>query len=339
MNVPTASETTAVESYRVRRMQPSDASGVVACLRSIYGSTYVHPELYNPAEIVRLNESLQLVSVVTVDATEQVVGHYALERPQLSRIAEAGVAVVLPEHRHHQLMERMRVVLEQEAATLQLVGLFGHAVTNHTFSQRVDERFQEEPCALSLGWSPRTFHNLAEPLSQRMSELLYFKYLKRPSQATIFLPAHHAVWCMRIYEELGIAVTNVPGESPQGSGELTVTTRRDLGRAVVHVKRLGENSIETIESLVEDLSHQGAEAIFLELPLAQAGTPGVCLAAESLGFFFSGIGPSFAEDGDALRLQKLSAPLDPSLILVQSAHARDLLGYVVAERGRVRDLR
>jgi hypothetical protein len=338
MNAPTASETSAFDPYCVRRMQPSDASGVVACLRSIYGSTYVHPELYDPAEIVRLNESLQLVSVVTIDASEQVVGHYALERPQLSQIAEAGVAIVLPEHRHHQLMERMRVVLEQEATRLQLVGLFGHAVTNHTFSQQVDERFQEEPCALSLGWSPRTFHNLAEPLPQRMSELLYFKYLKRPTEATVFLPEHHADWCMRIYEELGLTVINEPGELPQGSGQLTVTSRRDLGRAVVQVKQLGENSIETIESLVDDLSHQGAEAIFLELPLAQAGTPVACLAAESRGFFFSGIGPSFAEDGDALRLQKLRAPLDPNLILVESAHARDLLGYVVAERARIAGL-
>ena len=319
-------------------MQPPDAPGIVACLRSIYGVTYVHPELYDADEIVRRNETHQLISVVALSETGQVVGHYALQRPQLSQIAEAGVAIVLPEHRRHQLMERMREVLEQEAATLQLVGLFGHAVTNHTFSQRVDERFQEEPCAVSLGWSPRTFHNLAEPLPQRMSELLYFKYLRRPRVVNVYMPEHHADWCGRIYAELGLSAASQPGEPPIGIGQVTVNARRDLGRAVLQIQSLGENSIETIASLTQDLTRRGVEAIFLELPLSQTGTPAACLAAESLGFFFSGIGPSFAEDGDTLRLQKLMTPLDPSLVLVESAHARDLIAYVVAERNRVASL-
>jgi hypothetical protein len=311
-----------------------DAEGVVSCLRKIYGTTYVHPELYDPDEIRRRNETFELVSVVAVNSDDEVIGHYALERPGLPPIAEAGVAVVLPEYRHHALMERMRVLLEQEAVDLDLIGLFGHAVTNHTFSQKVDERFQEEPCAISLGWSPKTFHNLAEPMPQRMSELLYFKYLRRPSSTTVYLPQRHAEWLKQLYGVLKVSVEEGDAEAPTGMGEVKVVARRDLGRANFQVETVGKNSHETIASLTEDMQRQGIEAVFLELPLAQPGTPALCESAESLGFFFSGLGPSFAADGDVLRLQKLTSSLDIDLILVESDHAKDLLAYVKAERQR-----
>jgi hypothetical protein len=62
----------------------------------------------------------------------------------------------------------------------------------------------------------------------------------------------------------------------------------------------------------------------------------VCRAAEEEGFFFSGLGPAFAGDGDALLLQFLVEDIDPSLLQVASPFAKDLLGYVGSERERVR---
>ena len=58
-------------------------------------------------------------------------------------------------------------------------------------------------------------------------------------------------------------------------------------------------------------------------------------AAEAEGFFFSGIGPLFAPDGDVLRLQYLRSPLDPTLLQIYSPFARELLDYVIQERQRV----
>lgn len=321
--------------YTVRPLLPADAPGVVACVRQVYGSTYIHPEFYDPDEIVRRNESARLVSAVALDNQGNVVGHYALERPDLREIAETGVAIVLPGHRHHQLMESMREVLERAAAQLKLSGVYGHAVTNHTFSQHVVERFHEEPCAVSLGWSPKTFHNLPEVLPQRMTDLLYFKFLRKPEQVTVHLPEHHAGWCRRIYDELQVQAVAGQPAATIGPGQIVVDVRRDLGRALLRVQTVGENSTDTIASLTEDFSERGAEVIFLELPLAQPGTPALCVGAERLGYFFSGIGPSFASDGDVLRLQKLNVPLDASLILVESDHARGLLKYVLQERERI----
>jgi hypothetical protein len=79
----------------------------------------------------------------------------------------------------------------------------------------------------------------------------------------------------------------------------------------------------------------GVEAIFLELPLAQAGTPELCRAIEQVGFFFSGIGPCFDDAGDALRLQFLNVELDMDVLQLHGRFAQELAAYVARERERV----
>jgi hypothetical protein len=73
----------------------------------------------------------------------------------------------------------------------------------------------------------------------------------------------------------------------------------------------------------------------LELPLAQPGTAEVARAAEAEGFFFSGVGPAFAPDGDSLLLQFVAEDLDLSLLQIDDPFARDLLAYVGGESARV----
>src|SRR5262249_11978427 len=132
------------------------------------------------------NQTGSLISIVALDSDDEVVGHYALERPDArSEVAESGEAMVLPKHQHHHLLEGMRVVLEEEAERLNLAGIFGRTVTNHIFSQLAVERFGELPCGVSLGRTPKAFCNMQQALTQRMSIVFYFKYLRRPKEAVL----------------------------------------------------------------------------------------------------------------------------------------------------------
>jgi len=54
-----------------------------------------------------------------------------------------------------------------------------------------------------------------------------------------------------------------------------------------------------------------------------------------LGFFFSGVLPHSAPDGDFLRLQYLNAPLDLERLHLSSPFARELLTYVLQDQERV----
>src|SRR5581483_3959174 len=258
------------------------------------------------------------------------------ERPGLGVVAEEGEAMVLPEHRHEHLMEGMRGLLGQEAHRLGLIGLFGQAVTNHVFTQRVHDRFGLRPCALSLGELPRTFHNMAEPLPQRMSLLIGFKYLRMPTQVVVHLPDHHRAMGSRIYDQFQVPVELQKPSAAEGLGQVVVDAVPEQQAATIRVLRVGADTAADISQARRKLSEKSnTEAIFLELPLAQSGTPQLCQAVERDGFFFSGIGPSFAADGDVLRLQWLGVTLDLALLQIENPLSKELLAYVASERERV----
>src|SRR5947209_6086397 len=109
MSVPSSSAVP-MNGYAIRRFGPGDAAGVVRLVELVYGHTYYPVDLYDPVQIVRLNEAGKLTSIVALDSAGQVIGHYALERPRLGAIAEASDAIVLPEYRHHHVLEQMRVL-------------------------------------------------------------------------------------------------------------------------------------------------------------------------------------------------------------------------------------
>jgi hypothetical protein len=323
--------------YAVRRVRPEDLAGVADLVRRVYGDSYViHTELYHPDQIARLNQEGRLVSVVALEPGGSVVGHYALELPDpAGAVAESGEAMVLPEHQHHRLLERMRVLLEGEAQRLGLRGIFGRTVTNHVYSQKAVERFGERPCGVSLGRTPRTFRNMPEPLPQRMSAVFYFKYLGRPGADPVYLPPRHREICQRIYGQFGSGPD--PGEPrpPRGEGRHRVDFHPELQRGIIQVRRVGQDTAEAVCRARQELCRGGrAEVVYVELPLRQPGTPAVCEAAEVDGFFFSGVAPLYLECGDALRLQYLAVELDASLLQIENPFARELLAYAERERGR-----
>jgi hypothetical protein len=330
-------QTASEENYFVRRLRPEDAEGVVQCVRGVYGDSYlIHTELYHPEQIVKLNETGYLISVVALDANGKVVGHYALERPHMqSRVAESGEAMVLPEHQHHHLLERMRVVLEEEGTRLSLSGIFGRTVTNHVFSQKAVERFGERPCGVSLGRTPKTFHNTKQALPQRMSIVFYFKYLRPTERVLLHVPEEHREICTKAYRQFGVTAEFAPTGHVVGSGQLETNYHDELLRGKIFVSKVGRDTSGQIEQVAAQLLGQGAEVIFLDLPAAQAGTQEVCLAAEEAGFFFCGMAPDFFPDGDAIRMQCLHVEIDISLLQIENPFARELLAYVEGERRRV----
>jgi hypothetical protein len=322
--------------YTVRRFAPADAPGVARLFELIYGATYYPPDLYEPLQIIQLNADEKLVSVLALDATEEVVGHYALERPHLGTVAEASDAVVRPDCRHHHLMEEMRLVLRQEAERLGLTGLVGYPVTNHVFSQKAEEHIGAHPCGVALGLWPNSFHNMPEPLPQRMSFVIYFRYLRRPERVVHVATRHHEV-CERICRKHGVTVEVCEAAPAEGTGQLGLEHAPEVQTGTIRVHRVGADTAAAVRAAREKLCDGfGARALTLELPLSQPGTAEVCRAAESDGFFFSGLGPAFAGDGDMLLLQFLAEDLDLSLIQIDSPFAQELLGYVGQEWQRAR---
>jgi serine/threonine-protein kinase RsbW len=145
----------------------------------------------------------------------------------------------------------------------------------------------------------------------------------------------------RIYGHLDTSVTwEVPATGDGGAsdepGEVAVSFYPSWGFGSISVEQPGSASPAEIRRAWRDLCDlAGAEAVYLELSLARPETPALCSAAESAGFFFAGLGPQFAPDGDVLRLQFLNTALDTSQIQLLDPFAKELLAYIDSERARV----
>lgn len=333
------SETSPSESsthlFTIRCFCSDDADGVTRLVEGVYGDTYYPRDLYAPQKIVELNAADKLVSIVALDSAREIIGHYAFERPDLGAVAEASDAIVAVDYRHHHLLEDMRPLLRKEAKRLGLTGLVGYPVTNHLFSQKAEEHFGSYPCGVALGLWPRSFHNMPEPLSQRMSFVIYFEYLN-PAAHVVHVAAPHREMLTRIYRQYGIS-HELCDSAPQVTiGEIVIEHEPEVQTGTIRVRRAGADTAAAIRQAREQLCDGfGAKAVTLELPLVQPETAEVCRAAEADGFFFSGLGPAFAAGGDALLLQYIVEDLELSLIQIENPFAKELLAYVGAERARV----
>jgi len=323
-------------AYAVRRLTPADAAYVPELTIRVNGPGYIHAEMYHPERLIRLNQSGELVSVVALVKEREVVGHLALERPGLDPIAESGEAMVLPEHQHHHLLDRMRSLLEDEARRERLTGIYGNTVTHHVFSQKTEERFGAQPIAMLLGASPAAAHRDAEKLPQRVSLLTYFKFIAAPGEFAAYAPRRHRDVIARLYSLIGRRVAFMEPAAANGEVALESSIDSKIDRASIRVRRAGANAAARLAEERERVCRKrGAKVAYLSVPLADPGAEDLCEQAEASGFFFCGIEPRPAGEGDLMKMQFLDAPIDFSLIQTDGAAARDLAAYVAGERDRI----
>jgi hypothetical protein len=327
------------QEYTIRRFQRNDADGVARAFYLTYGYAYDLSAVYVPAHLIELNESGAYTSIVAVTAAGDVIGHYALAREGNEPIADACGAIVLPAHRGRNLLNRLRDRAEEEAIALGLAAYYSEPVTDHPRTQESSESFGAKACGITLGEAPRSFlarHMELSTTSQRQSCMLYVKPLRPREPRAIYAPQRHRAVISRIYEELGLPVTMLDGESATGRGRFRTAVARGDGTGMIAVETVGAETGQLVRQAVKDLrALRRLGAIYASLPLEEPGTPALCETLESCGFFFSGVGPWMQDGKDALRLQLLLAPIDLSVLVIVGALGKSLLDYIEAERDRV----
>lgn len=341
---PEAAPLAGPQHYTIRLLNQEDAIRVAQLMYRVYGYSYSNEDFYYPE---RLDHDLQTgthVGVVAVADNGEIVGHVGVMRPNLGPLAELGQLAVAPAHRGQGLRKLMGDRLAEEIQRLGLVGLFAEAVTVHTISQEASDSRGLHVTALKLlDWQAdfKKLRGLApEPGTQRESMVYYFKYLTSPAPARVCAPSRHREVLARIYANLGAPREFLEPSGSLGHGHVTVAYDRETGGGTIQVNRIGIDTLPEIEQAQRDLCDMaGAAVVGLNLPLAQGTTPYLADAAEACGFFFSGVLPHSAPDGDFLRLQYLNAPLDLERIHLSSPFARELLAYILNDKERVEQRR
>ncbi|MFP4486187.1 MAG: ATP-binding protein [Campylobacterales bacterium] len=326
-----------LEDIDIRVFKNSDAVKISRIIYRAYGYTYPNEDMYYPEKILELNRNGELISVVCYDKkNDEVVGHYALERPNLGSIVESGQAVVSPQCRGLGLMKKMRVLLENIAKNINLEGIYSQPVTSHTYSQQVNLEFGSSPCGFSFGLVPQrlSFKQINSSLSQRESCFLYFHTLSKRDRV-LYLPKQHNQIVQKIYENLKLPYT-IKDKSTNKKGLVVSSYSKGWGIGVINVEKIGYDNFKNIkEAFYNLLFTLKADVIFLNITLEDESIDELITKIENEKFFFAGIHPSLIKNQDAIRFEFLNGVIDESKIKIYEKTSFELFAYISNEKKRV----
>lgn len=327
--------------YRIRGYRTGDGLEIARRIYAAYGRSYVNPDLYVPERIEQLNRDGRLHSIVCESPAGDIVGHYALERPDLGPTGEAGQAVIDHRHRGHGLMKPMREAVEQAGRALGLLGIWSQPTAMHPLSQRMNLDFGSTPTAVHLGLLPEgttlrggvageaTDHRRGG----RRSTFLYWHPLTEEPPLEAHAPTAFVELLGALYEARRRPVTfngaaTRPEQAPAGN---PVSSRYStaLGAAWISAVRIEPGTSAAVIAAAEALeSAARAGVVFVDLPLDDPGTPTVAETLLDRGFTFAGVAPRTIPRGDLRRAED-------ALRLAHHPVAPDLPGLVAeGELGR-----
>lgn len=327
------------DDFHIGLAEKSDTAAIARCFLEVYGRHYVHGDVFSPQRYWAKVQSGELIPAVTRNSKGEVIGHVALEREAGARVAERGEAVVLPAYRGHHLLERMTEVLSAEAPKHGLVGIYAEPLTIHTFSQRNDARANMPVCAALLGANPESFRPKDIPCptaGQRQSYLRTFCFVQPPAPRSLQSPGPYHDLLLKIYGRLGVDVNIARAAGPAVPESRTRIRVNDRGYGVIRFERIGTNCIIELAQALRDVHSLGARSVQLSALVSDPGLTQLVTAARSLGFFFCGLGPAFADGEDLFLMQHLSEPLDTAKLQLFTDEARELVAFIEEDRNASR---
>lgn len=327
----------------VRLTSLDHARSLVDCAYEIYGLTFHRGWLYEPEQLLELNRSGWVTSLLAVE-NGRVVGHLGVMRPSWDvrrdgapitdpGLREVGLSIVHPKHRSGGVQGLLggaafQLLLEENAH-----GAYMKCVTHHTRSQKSALRFGGVPVSLSLGSVPRYIvydHEHTDP-TQPISTLGCYVPFRKLAPKRAWLPDAYA-W---LHDT--VAAAGVPREKGHtlglvGETDLEVRWQADRQLGQIYVLHAGVDLVERLERAMSWLigGHIGHVSVYLPTDAPLLHDMGPALA--DLGLFASGLLPGFYQGGrDALVLQAIArTKLDPSRLQIEGEGARALCDRVVA---------
>jgi serine/threonine-protein kinase RsbW len=329
-------------SCTVRMFRPSDAAEIAKTVYKAYGYTYLYEHVYYPERLIELNAAGTLQSAVAVTDDGELAGHVALSlEHEGARIGETGQGVVKPEHRSRGCFTKLTELILDRARDMQLIGVLGQAVTNHTYSQHTAIRFGYRDCGLALSYLPPNieFRGLSETTPDRMSLLIHFKYLIKDPRPVVYVPEQHETVIRKIYSTLGAQPVIAEANSSSGRAResvVHVSVQSLLNAARIDVAQFGPDVTKIVKTRLRELQQKRVDTIRLRLDLSDPQTPRHVQAFEDLGFIFCALLPGDAANGDALWLQALNnVPVNFEDIKVESELAHEILSYIETQYNKV----
>jgi hypothetical protein len=295
--------------WEVDLMQPEDAQGVARLFQTVYGQGYPIKTYLEPEQLKTENAAGRIISSVARTPRGHIVGHNALYRSApYQGIFEAGAGLVHPDYRGGNGIFTRLVSHGQEVAAgkFGVEALFGEAVCNHIFSQKLAVLLDWTTHAVEVDLMPASAYVQEKSATGRVASLLSFKTLvAKPHK--VHIPGALEAPLQFIYQGLDdrrefVSSTGTPALDAKTTLGIEIFDFAQVARITVHETGLDLKSV--MDHHEKNLVDKGVQVIQVWLDMAWPWIGWVVDVLRANGFFLGGVLPRWF-DTDGLLLQKI----------------------------------
>jgi anti-sigma regulatory factor (Ser/Thr protein kinase)/GNAT superfamily N-acetyltransferase len=311
------------DNYLLTPVTSEDAEDIAKLIYRSYGYSYSKEDLYFPRRIEMAIRHEYKFGTIVRTMSGGPAGYFAVVKSTDSLIGEIGEAVVSPHHRKRGLMKRMLNKLIEMSRQRGLIGLFGEALTVHTYSQKVNEKFGFKSTAMVLAKSPRRiFKGMDTESADIVSVVIDFLPLTKRWRKPDSLPDTYKDLLTDIYsqfehqsvESSSLITTKTASEIT----DINLTIYYEKYSALIIVRDVGATFEASCSRMLRSIGELKLASVYVDLPLNDKRTNSAIIWLKERGFIFAGLMPMFHRQSDYLRLQRIDADVDFDRILTHS---------------------
>ena len=337
---PQAREHRMHNQYTIASVSMTNAAGVAAVFRAIYGNDFPMQYVYHADQIMSEIREGRLAASLALDTSGTPVGYVsAFKCAPNPRLWEGGNLLVVPDHGKDNLAWLlMRHYLQPEHLPDPFSdGTFGEAVCHHYFTQLGCAKAGFSDCALALDQLDASSFKEHRSDSDRVACLLQFLEYSEP-QEPLYLPDRYATILRQLLTPLR-ARHFLPSLAPlPNAGE---TERKDdyyesAGTWRISISSIGNDWLGFLDGLLHEARQRQVICLQIVLSTSLPYTGEAVELKRQRGFFLGGIFPRWFGSDGILMQQVLGKEPDYDAIKLYTSVAKELLTFIRDDRKSLR---
>ncbi|NBC66745.1 MAG: GNAT family N-acetyltransferase [Bacteroidetes bacterium] len=316
-------------NYLVTPVTSEDAEDIAKLIYRSYSYSYPKEDLYFPRRIETAIYNEYKYGTIVRTESGRPVGYFAVVKSTDSMIGEVTEAVVSPQHRNRGLMKKMMLHLIEMSRSRSLSGLFGMAMTNHLFSQKVNSRYGFKSTALIISKTgKRTLKGMEKSQLDMISVILDFLPLTKQWQRPPCLPKNYAELLSEIYDQFEEQERSTAKQKTTGSKseqtDMNLSINYESQSALITVKTYGSTFVGSCMRMLKSTEELMLTSLYIDLPLNDPYIDSAITWLKDQDFLLAGLVPFFHQEEDYLRMQQIYKEVNFSEIQTYSEIAGKL---------------
>lgn len=280
----------------LRKYIPGDESGIIACIRDEYGSTYFKRNLYLPEQIRKESDSGHITFLVAETLSGEIAGMLILKdfAPEES-MCEVASNICKKQYRGYGLAMPFFEYGMEILKSRHYSAAYCLPVLFHDITQRLLYRLglRATGFVLNVFNMERITHSYHHGRNKKHSQGIQIMALGKKDAGTLYLPTEHVEFCKKVYNSLGVAYRIREENQRKLPVRSMIQARQDMLQSSLEIRihKVGKDLPEQIEKLHAQYPLRGMQTANVFLNMNDSNAVWAYRRLTDMRYFFTGLKP------------------------------------------------